>query len=96
MPRRRKYTRQVERENMPSLSELPNNINRKRFTKALERLGFEISKRGGKGSHIKATFISNQKSITIPSNFRKDVLCYIIKAIEEQTGVTWDDIKDKL
>jgi predicted RNA binding protein YcfA (HicA-like mRNA interferase family) len=52
---------------MPSLSELPSNLSRKSLTKALERLGFSISTKGGKGSHIKATH-RNQKSITIPSS----------------------------
>ena len=81
---------------MPSLSELPNNIKRDRFIKALKRLGFEISKKGGKGSHIKATFITNQKSIIIQSNLCKNVLYYILKEIESQTGVTWGDIEGKL
>ena len=59
---------------MPSLKKLPSNINRNKFTKALCCLGFEISKKGGKGNHYKATYISNQKCITIPSILRKQVL----------------------
>ena len=66
---------------MPSLSELPDNINSKRLAKALEGLGFTISTRGGKGSHIKATCIKTQKSITIPHKISKNVLNYLIKEI---------------
>lgn len=77
---------------MPSLSQLPDKLKRKKLTKALIRLGFEISTKGGKGSHFKATFVSNQKMITIPSNLRKDVLYYLLKEIEKLTGVTWEDI----
>ena len=46
---------------MPSRSELPGKISRDKFAKALTRLGFEISKKGGKGNHYKATHISTQK-----------------------------------
>jgi len=77
---------------MPSLSQLPDKLKRNKLTKALERLGFNISTKGGKGSHFKATFAANQKSITIPSDLRKDVLYYVLKEIETNTGVTWNDI----
>lgn len=81
---------------MPSLNELPGNLNRKKLAKALKRLGFGISTKGGKGSHIKATY-RNQKTITIPSSdLGKNILYYILKEIEEITGVTWDDIKKEL
>jgi len=81
---------------MPSLSELPSNLSRKSLTKALERLGFSISTKGGKGGHIKATH-RNQKSITIPSsNLCKDVLKYILKEIEVITEITWEDIRKEL
>lgn len=80
---------------MPSRSQLPGNIKRRKFIKALERLGFEINKSGGDGSHYKATW-TNQKSITIPSDLRKDVLYYLLKEIENITGITWEDIKNKL
>ena len=63
---------------------------------ALERLGFEISERGGKGDHFKTTFIANQKSITIPADLRKDVLYYVLKEIEKNTNISWDEIKGKL
>jgi predicted RNA binding protein YcfA (HicA-like mRNA interferase family) len=81
---------------MPSLSELPGNINRNKFIKALERLGFEISTKGGKGSHYKATFIRTQKSITIQSTVSKNVLYYLLKEIEIISSVTWTDIKKYL
>lgn len=50
---------------MPSLSELPGEIKRKKLTKALLRLGFIIDKRGGDGSHYKI-ICQNQKTITLP------------------------------
>lgn len=83
--------------NMPSLSELPSNISRKKLTKALGRLGFVISTKGGKGAHIKVTFTKTQKSITIPSNnLSKNILKYILKEIEDCSGVVWDEIKKKI
>lgn len=78
---------------MPSRSELPGEIKRRKFTKALERLGFVIDTTGGKGSHIKIVWPVTQKSITIPSDIRKDVLYYVLKEIETMSGVTWEDIK---
>ena len=78
---------------MPSLSGLPSKINQNKFIKALERLDFTISRKGGKGSHFKATYNSNQKSITIPEDLEKNVLYYVLKEIELYTGVTWDQIK---
>lgn len=80
---------------MPSQSELPSKIKRKNFIKALEALDFEISTKGGKGSHFKATH-RNQKSITIPSDLNKQVLYYVLKEIEVMCGVTWEDIKKNL
>jgi len=81
---------------MPSLSELPSNLSRKSLAKALERLGFVISTKGGKGSHFKVTHLRTQKSVTIPSNFDKNTLYYVIKEIERCTGVTWNYIKKEL
>ena len=81
---------------MPSLSELPGEIKRKKFTKALERLGFVIDKRGGDGSHFKATWPKTEKSIAIQSKLRKDVLYYLLKEIEQYSGITWEDIKKEL
>ena len=86
------FIKSAKKESMPSLKKLPGSINRNNFTKALCSLGFEISKKGGKGNHYKATYISNQKSITIPSNLHKQVLYYLLKEIKKHTGVTWDDI----
>ena len=80
---------------MPSLSELPSDLSREEFVRALRRLGFVISTKGGKGSHYKATW-RNEKSITIQKNLRKDVLKYVLKEVEKSTGITWDRIKKEL
>ena len=80
---------------MPSLSELPGEIKRKKFIKALERLGFVINKTGGSGSHYKAIWPKNGKAITIQSKLRKDVLYYLLREIEQISGITWGDIKNK-
>lgn len=81
---------------MPSRSELPGEISRKKFLKALQRLGFEINTVGGKGDHIKVIWPRTQKSITIIGDLRKDVLYYLLREIEEMSGVTWDLIKTEL
>lgn len=81
---------------MPSRSELPGNLNRKKLAKALIRLGFEISKKGGKGSHWKATFIKTQKCVIVPSDLSREVLYYLLKEIEDVSGVTWEEIKVNL
>lgn len=81
---------------MPSLSELPGEIKRRKFIRALKRLGFNIDKTGGDGSHYKATWPKTQKSITIQSKLRKDVLYYLLKEIEEYSDVNWEDIKNEL
>ena len=80
---------------MPSRSELPGEIKRRKFLKALMRVGFDIDVTGGSGSHYKATWPRNQKSVTIPSELRKDVLQYVLKAIEEVSGITWETIREK-
>lgn len=81
---------------MPPLSKLPGDINRKKFTKSLNRLGFIINTVGGAGSHIKAIWPSTQKSITIPQDLRKDVLYYVLKEIEQYSGITWEQIEKEL
>jgi predicted RNA binding protein YcfA (HicA-like mRNA interferase family) len=81
---------------MPSLSQLPNDISRERFIRALAKLGFEISKKGGNGSHYKATWPKTQKSVTIQCDLRKDVLYYLLKDIKKYSGVNWEDIKGVL
>jgi predicted RNA binding protein YcfA (HicA-like mRNA interferase family) len=83
---------------MPPLSELPSKMNRDTFVCVLRKLGFEISKRGGKGSHYKVTWPRTQKSTTIQKNLRKDVLRYVIEQIEKITDseITWDRIKGNL
>ena len=80
---------------MPSLSQLPGEIKRKKFTKALARLGFIIDTKGGDGSHYKATW-RNEKSVTIPYNISKNVLYYLLKEIETISGITWDEIRNEL
>lgn len=81
---------------MPSLSQLPGNLARKKFIKALARLGFVISKKGGDGSHFKIIWPKNNKSVTVQKDIRKDVLYYLLKEIETISGVTWEDIKKEL
>lgn len=81
---------------MPSRSELSGQLKRRKFTKALHRLGFEIDWRGGDGSHCKATWPATQKSVTIQSDLRKDVLQYLLKEIERYSGVTREQIQEEL
>lgn len=81
---------------MPSHSDLPGNLDRKKLTKALDRLGFIINKTGGKGSHIKVVWPKNQKSVTIQSNLPKQILSYVLKEIEINSGITWEDIRKEL
>jgi len=81
---------------MSSLSQLPGEIKRKKLTKALIRLGFELNEKGGDGSHYKAIWPSTQKSIIIPQDISKYTLYYLLKEIEEISGVTWDDLKKEL
>jgi len=78
---------------MPSLSDLPGNIKTKHIIKALQRLGFIINKKGGKGSHIKITWPATQKSLTIPKDCNKNVQLYIIKEAIEYSHLSWEDIK---
>lgn len=81
---------------MPSRSQLPGELNRRKFVKALERLGFEANYAGGDGSHCKILWPANQKCFTLQSKLRKDVLYYILKEIEKISGVTWEDINKEL
>ena len=81
---------------MPPRSQLPGEIKRKKFIKALERLDFIIDTRGGSGSHIKATWPRTQKAVTLPSRLTKNVLYYLLKEIEACSGITWKDIKKVL
>lgn len=81
---------------MPSRSELPGEIQRKKLTKALRRLGFIVNMTGGKGNHCKIIWPKTQKSVSIQSDLRKDVLYYVLKEIEQYSGVTWEEIKKEL
>lgn len=83
---------------MPSRSQLPGELKRKKFINALERLGFEISTKGGSGDYMKVTWLPTQKMVTVQRHVRKDVLYYLLKEIEVITNreITWEDIKKKL
>ena len=81
---------------MPSLSQLPGEIKRKKLTKALTRLGFVIDEKGGDGSHYKALWPKTQKSVTIPQDISKYTLYYLLKEIEAASGIIWEDIKNQL
>jgi predicted RNA binding protein YcfA (HicA-like mRNA interferase family) len=81
---------------MPSLNELPSGITKERFIRALEKVGFEISRKGGKGSHYKAIWPASQKFVTVQYDFRKDVLYKILKQVKDISGVCWEEIKKKL
>jgi predicted RNA binding protein YcfA (HicA-like mRNA interferase family) len=81
---------------MPSRSELPGDMNRAKFIKALKRLDFTIDTVGGDGSHVKAICPRTKKSIIIPKDLRKDVLYYVLKEIEGYSGITWEIIKKEL
>lgn len=83
---------------MPSLSELPGDLKRPKFIKSLDRLGFEISMRGGNGTHYKVTWPSTQKAFSVPMRLDKHTLYYLIKEIEVITNghIAWDDIKNNL
>ncbi len=81
---------------MPSLSQLPGKIKRKKLTKALTRLGFIIDKKGEDGSHYKIVWSPTQKSITLPQNINKNTLYYLLKEIEIASRITWEDIKKEL
>lgn len=96
---KRRFIKRVKRKkNMPPLSELPGEMKRRKLIRALTRLGFEIDKSGGNGSHYKITWPKTQKSLTIQSDLRKDVLKYVIAEIERYTNnaVNWEDIKKEL
>lgn len=81
---------------MPSLSEIPDRINRAKLLRALKRLGFRINMTGGKGSHCKVECPKNSKIVTIPEKLHKQTVCYILKEIESYSGITWDQIKARL
>jgi hypothetical protein len=81
---------------MPPLSELPGDLSREKLLKALRRIGFGIDMSGGNGSHCKVIWPPTQKSITIKKNINKFTLKYLLKEIEEYSGMTWEDIEKKL
>lgn len=81
---------------MPSRSELPGFLPRKKLIKALSKVGFTVNTIGGKGNHIKIIWPPTQKSITIPAGLEKHALYYVLKEIEAYSGVTWKEIKEEL
>ncbi len=81
---------------MPPFSDLPGEIKRAKFIKALVRLGFIIDESGGKGSHFKAIWPKTQKTVTIPSQLNRNVLSYVLKEIEQYSGISWEEIKNNL
>ena len=83
---------------MPPLSELPGTLPRKKFLKALRRVGFLIDVSGGDGSHAMITWPPTNKSVTIPHQMiPKQALYYLLKEIETVTlgRVTWEKIKNE-
>lgn len=84
---------------MPPLSELPGSLSREKFLRALQRLGFNIDEKGGKGSHVIAFWGRTQKSVTIPhQQLPKQVLKYILVEIEKVTNgeIDWNKIKKEI
>ncbi|MCD4705098.1 type II toxin-antitoxin system HicA family toxin [bacterium] len=81
---------------MLSLKDIPGEIKRKKFTKALVRLGFILNKSGGDGSHYKLIWPKTQKSIIVQSKVTKNVLRYLLKEIEKYSGLTWEDVRKEL
>lgn len=81
---------------MPSRNDLPGDISRKKFTRALERLGFVINKRGGDGSHYKIIWPPAQKMVVVPHHLHKGALRYVLKEIEAISKITWEDITRQL
>jgi len=84
---------------MPPLSELPGDLQRKKFLKALRRVGFLIDESGGDGSHVMANWPPTNKSVTIPHRMiPKQALKYILKEIETVTmgRISWEQIKQEL
>lgn len=81
---------------MSSPHDLPGELKQKRFAKALSRLGFEIDTRGGDGSHFKAVWPRTQKTVIIPAYISKQTLRYLLKEIQDCSGLTWEQIREQL
>lgn len=86
----------LAKRSMPSRSELPGELSRRKFLNALIRLGFTVDVFGGKGDHVKVIWPLTQKSITVTGDLRKDVLYYLLKEIETISGITWEQVKNQL
>jgi len=84
---------------MPPLSDLPGDLPRNKFLKALKRVGFIVDTSGGDGSHAMIIWPSTNKSVTIPHQMiPKQVLHYLLKEIHSVTigEVSWERIKQEL
>ncbi len=84
---------------MPPLSELPGDVPRDRFLRALRRVGFTIDVSGGNGDHVMATWPTTNKSLAVPHRMiPKQVLKYLLKEIEAVTlsRVSWEVIRKEL
>lgn len=42
------------------------------------------------------TWPATQKSVTVDADLRKDVLYYLVKEIFVISGITWEQIKERL
>lgn len=74
---------------MPSRSELPSDLKRKKFIRALQRLGFIIDKSGGNGSHYKVMWPTTQKVSQSSMNLEKTYFMrYLkkLKSVAESSG----------
>ena len=71
---------------MSSLKDMPSDISQHGLVKVLRRLGFDINRRGGNGSHYKATWPPTQKSVTIQSKLHKVIVKSLLKQLELATG----------
>lgn len=80
---------------MSSLNDLPSDMNREKLIRVLKKLGFTLDKRGGNGSHYKV-ICPNQKVIILPHKLYKQILKVILKEIEKNCGITWEQIKKEL
>lgn len=62
---------------------LPSDIKQSRLIRALEKSGFVIDFRGGKGSHVKAVDQKSGKFITVQNRLYKIALVEILKEAEK-------------
>ena len=80
---------------MPSLSELPSDLNRNKLAKALLKLGFRVDRKGGDGSHYKI-ICPNEKVVVLQYKLHKVMLRAVLIEIEKCSGIKWAQIKKKI